>query len=55
MLVFTLRNVKKCKDVLHCKLREFCKEASILKGYGTKKQVQRVVSKYEREKAEEFL
>lgn len=27
----------KCKDYVHCKQREFCKEVSILKGYGTKK------------------
>lgn len=35
-------HTQKCqtyKDV-HCKLREFCKEASILKRYGTKKQMQ---------------
>lgn len=31
----TESNVKKYKDV-HCKLREFFKEASILKRYGTK-------------------
>lgn len=27
---------QKMQRYVHCKLREFCKEASILKGYGTK-------------------